>query len=53
MSWERKEINAFESMDIGEEDILREYRDWLLGGERFEWRYYRSKLDSTLILERR
>lgn len=53
--WEQKIIDSFESIDVGHknEEILLYYRDWLLGGEQMEWRYYRSKLDGALILERR
>jgi hypothetical protein len=52
-SWEEKIISPFEALDMGHEDILKEHRDWLLGGENNEWRYTRSKLDGALILERR
>lgn len=51
--WEQKVIPPFEEMDMGHEDIMTEFRDWLLGGENCEWRYHRSKVDGSLILERR
>ena len=51
-NWEQKVINPFESIDMGREEILKEFRDWLLGGEKSEWRYYYSKFDASLILER-
>lgn len=53
LEWETKIIPPFEEMDMGHEDIMTEFRDWLLGGEHHEWRYSRSKADGSLILERR
>ena len=49
---EEKILSMWDTMDWLEDDILREFRDWLVGGATFQWKYYRSKLDGSLILER-
>lgn len=53
MEWEQRIISPYETMDWGHQDIIEMCRDWLLGGMHSEWRYSRSKLDGSLILERR
>ncbi len=54
--WERKTIplddvviEQYNSM----EQILEKHRDWMLGGEHFEWRYFKEPTTGNIILERR
>lgn len=53
--WEEKIITCLELME--REDSIREViaseREWLLGGENHQWKYYRGNFTGDLILLRR
>jgi hypothetical protein len=54
--WEKKEISPFESKYSdceGDTSIIAIERDWLLGGQNLEWRYYKDPIRGVLVLERR
>lgn len=54
--WERKTLplddivkEQYDTM----EQCLEKHRDWLLGGEHYEWRYWKDKITGDIFLERR
>ena len=51
--WERKIIKFVDIVSDDMDIILEPYRDWMLGGEKMEWRYHKDKITSDIILERR
>ena len=51
--WEQKIIKL---IDIISDDIdvtLEPHRDWMLGGEKMEWRYEKDKTTGDIMLYRR
>ena len=52
-TWERKVIHTYDIVMDSMEMTLSEYRDWILGGANYEWRYHKDEKTGDLILERR
>lgn len=53
--WEKKVILLEDIRDdeTGFTDFLEPYREWMLGAENMQWKYYKDKITGDLILLRR
>ncbi len=54
--FEEKRINVFHSfeyIDCDDRDVVRANREWLLGGEYLEWKWFKDKLTGEIVLQRR